>query len=203
MMLAALSQGDLTMAADLFSSEATVQLLDRYRRGDASALDRLLERCLPPLQRWAHDRLPQSLRGAQETADLVNSAVETTIPQLASFDCPHQGALQAHLRQAVLDRLRDLGSQDRQWPPRGRLTNQIAAEDASPLELAIGAENVERYERAFARLAPADRAAIMGRMELQYEYEDLAVALGKPDAQSARTAVMDALKRLSEEMGRG
>ena len=73
----------------------------------------------------------------------------------------------------------------------------------SPLELAIGAENIERYEAAVDRLSQADREAIIGRLELQYSYDQLAVALGKSSPDAARMAVTRALKRLAEEMRRG
>ena len=51
--------------------EATIELLALVRNGDRAALDRLLERCIPALRRWAHGRLPQWTRGVIETSDLV------------------------------------------------------------------------------------------------------------------------------------
>jgi DNA-directed RNA polymerase specialized sigma24 family protein len=66
--------------------------------------------------------------------------------------------------------------------------------------IAIGRQGVERYERALQRLRPADREAIIGRLELQHEYRDLAVILGKPNANAARVAVTRALARLMEEL---
>ena len=70
----------------------------------------------------------------------------------------------------------------------------------SPLERAIGAEGFERYEAALARLKPADREAIIARLELQQSYEEVAVALGKPNANAARVAVTRALARLVKEL---
>jgi DNA-directed RNA polymerase specialized sigma24 family protein len=64
----------------------------------------------------------------------------------------------------------------------------------------IGSENVARYEAAVQKLALADREAIIGRLELQYSYEELAVALNKPTANAARVAVTRAMKRLVEQM---
>ena len=43
--------------------EATVELLNRVKGGDDAALERLLERCIPALRRWARGRLPTSARG--------------------------------------------------------------------------------------------------------------------------------------------
>jgi RNA polymerase sigma-70 factor (ECF subfamily) len=73
----------------------------------------------------------------------------------------------------------------------------------SPLEHAIGREGIERYEAALQRLKPADREAIVARLELQQSYEEVAVALGKPTANAARVAVTRALARLLRELDHG
>lgn len=191
------------MATEPLAPEATVELLNQARRGDAFALERLLERCMPPLRRWAHGRLPAPLRGPQETADLVQNAIAATLQRLDTFEVRHQGALQAYLRTAVLNQIRDLVRQQQRRPAMAELPDTVANRDPSPLELAIGAENLDRYEAAVDRLPQADQEAIIGRLELQYAYEELAVVLGKPSPDAARMAVTRALKRLAEEMRRG
>jgi len=67
------------------------------------------------------------------------------------------------------------------------------------LDIAIGREGVERYEAALQRLRPADREAIIGRLEMQHDYQELATILGKPNANAARVAVTRALARLMEQ----
>jgi RNA polymerase sigma-70 factor (ECF subfamily) len=203
MMLAVETLPAPEMAAEPLAPEATVELLNRARRGDMAALERLLDRCIPPLRRWAHGRLPGPLRGPQETADLVQNAVAATLARLDGFEVHHQGALQAYLRTAVLNQIRDLVRQQMRRPRMTGLPDDLANHDPSPLELAIGAENIERYEAAVDRLSQADQEAIIGRLELQYSYQDLAVVLGKPSPDAARMAVTRALKRLAEEMRRG
>ena len=42
--------------------------------------------------------------------------------------------------------------------------------------------------------------SIVGRLEMQYDYEELAVFLNKPNANAARVAVTRALARLVEQM---
>ena len=78
-----------------------------------------------------------------------------------------------------------------------------ADQHASPLEEAMGREGVDRYERALQLLRPDDREAIIGRVELQYSYKELATFLGKPSEDAARVAVTRALARLVKEMGNG
>jgi RNA polymerase sigma-70 factor (ECF subfamily) len=59
---------------------------------------------------------------------------------------------------------------------------------------------VDRYEQALARLRPAEREAIIGRVEMGYSYDQLAEALEKPSAEAARKAAQRALVRLAQEM---
>jgi RNA polymerase sigma-70 factor (ECF subfamily) len=182
------------------TAEATVDLLEMIRQGDDDALDTLLRRCMPALRRWAHGRLPPSARGMQETADLVQDAVLAAVKKLDGFEARHQGALQAYLRQAVMNRIRDIIRQRDRRPNQVELPEQLSDRGASPLEQAIGAQNTARYERALQRLAAADREAIIGRLEMQYSYDELAVVLDKPTAAAARMTVTRAMKRLALEM---
>jgi RNA polymerase sigma-70 factor (ECF subfamily) len=183
--------------------ETTFELLDRMRRGDRDALDRLFERSLPALRRWARGRLPAAARGALDTQDLVQDTVLNSLRHLNQFESRHEGALQAYLRQAVLNRIRDEARKITRRPAAAELTDSQPAHSASPLEIAIGREGVERYERALLKLRPADREAIVGRLELQYDYQELAVLLGKPNANAARVAVTRALARLMEQFDDG
>jgi RNA polymerase sigma-70 factor, ECF subfamily len=185
------------------TSEATIELLERVRRGDEDALDSLLQRCIPALRRWAHGRLPAGARGMQDTADLVQDTVVAALKKLDAFDARHQGALQAYLRQAVMNRIRDLIRHRKRRPDQVELPEDLIDERTSPLEEAIGSENIARYERALERLTATDREAIIGRLEFQYSYEELAIALDKPSASAARMAVTRAMKRLAGEMVHG
>lgn len=180
--------------------DSTVELLNRARAGDPSALDALFARCLPPLRRWARGRLPAGARGVLETQDLVQDTVLNALQHLDHFESRHQGALQAYLRQAVLNRIRDEARRLARRPAPTELNEAQPSPDASPLDIAVGREGVERYEAALQRLRPADREAIVGRIELQYDYEELAVLLSKPSANAARVAVTRALARLVEQM---
>src|SRR5687768_11660590 len=62
-------------AAPPLTSEATIDLLELVKIGDRTALNRLLERCIPPLRRWAHGRLPPAARGLHDTGDVVQETV--------------------------------------------------------------------------------------------------------------------------------
>jgi RNA polymerase sigma-70 factor (ECF subfamily) len=180
--------------------DSTIVLLNRAREGDRDALDALFARCVPPLRRWARGRLPAAARGALDTQDLVQDTILNAFRRLESFEPRHEGALQAYLRQAVMNRIRDEVRKIVRRPMPAELKDSQPADEASPLDIAIGRQGVERYEAALKQLRPGDREAIIGRIELQYDYQELATVLGKTNANAARVAVTRALARLVEQM---
>lgn len=194
------AQPEHTAAVD---AESSVELLARVRTGDAEALDALLLRYVPSLRRWAAGRLPRWARDLAETEDLVQDAVFKSLRRLGGFTPQREGSLQAYLRQAVLNRIRDECRRVGRTPHRDLLDVDTPAAAASPLQAAITAEGIERYETALATLKDEDREAIVARIEMGYSYEEVAVMVGKPTADAARVAVSRALIRLAQAMQHG
>jgi len=182
------------------AGQTTVWLLTRAQRGDASAIDALFERVMPTLRRWARGRLPAYARDLSDTQDILQETVLHTLKRLHAFEPRHQGALQAYLRQAVANRIRDEIRRVRRRPMTMELNDDHVDRAPSPLEHAIGHEGFEKYEAALGRLKPSDREAIIARLELQQSYEEIAIALGRPTANAARVAVMRAIAHLIEAM---
>lgn len=181
---------------------STTDLLLRARQGDAQALDDLISRTRGPLRRWARGRLPRWTRDLRDTEDLVQETLAQTIRHIKDFEPRHEGALQAYLRQALINKVRDEVRRVGRHPaPAGIDENEEHADrSASPLDEAIGTEAVERYERALQRLRPEERELIIARVELQQSYAQVAAAHGKASSDAARMAVTRALVRLAEEM---
>jgi DNA-directed RNA polymerase specialized sigma24 family protein len=59
-----------------------------------------------------------------------------------------------------------------------------------------------RYKAALGRLKPEERELIVGRFELEYSFEQLALAAHRRTAGAARVALSRALARLAAEMDR-
>jgi RNA polymerase sigma-70 factor, ECF subfamily len=182
--------------------ESSLELLAKVRAGDDDALNRLLARQLPRLRRWAKGRLPSWARDREATDDLVQETVVQTLRKLEGFAPRHEGALQAYLRQALMNRIRDAIRRASRRPAAVPLDEGLKDSDASPLEFAIGRESMERYDAALARLRDQDREAIIGRLEMGHSYDELAEALGKPSRDAARMAVHRAMLNLAEGMRR-
>jgi len=183
-------------------SESTFDLIDRAKAGDQRAIERLFDRHLKPLQRWAKGRLPQWARDLADTEDLVQDVLLQTFKRIDNFEVRRVGALQAYLRQAVVNRVRDELRRKARQPEATDLNGLELELSPSPLEDAIGREAAERYQRALQVLKPEEREAIIGRIEMGYSYDELAQVLGKPSADAARKTAQRALVRLAEEMKR-
>jgi RNA polymerase sigma-70 factor (ECF subfamily) len=183
--------------------DTTVDLVERVKSGDREALDQLCSRFLPALRRWASGRLPRWTRDLMDTDDLVQETVVRAMNRMSTFESRHEGALQAYLRQAVVNRIRDEVRRATRAPASAELDENLSDRAASPLEQAIGHEAIERYEAALAQLKPEEREAIVARIEMECSYQEVAQALGKPSADAARMTVSRALLRLAEEMTRG
>ena len=190
------------MNDDEWPTTRSAQLLRRAQQGDEHALDDLLSRYRPRLRQWASGRLPRWARDIADTNDLVQETLLRTFKRIETIDAERSGGLQAYLRQAVMNAIRDELRRAHRRPAPSPLDSGRPAHEPSPLEVAIGQEASERYERALAALAPHEREALVARIELGFDYQELAELLGKPSANAARMAVQRALVRLAEMMRR-
>lgn len=152
--------GDRTLDA-----ASTFELLELAKSGSGPAVNVLFTRYLPPLRRWARGRLPRFARDMLDTDDLVQDTVFQTLRRLQSFEPQHEGALQAYLRQAVVNRIRDEVRRAARHPASEEVEDDAFVDEAaSPLDEAIGREAVDRYETALQRLKPEERQAIILRV---------------------------------------
>jgi RNA polymerase sigma-70 factor, ECF subfamily len=175
------------------------QLLERARRGDADALARVLEQCLPRLRRWTHGRLARWVRTAADTTDIVHDAVLGTVRQFSGFEARGRHALSAYLRAAVQNRIRD---EHRRFKRRGisvPAPEALVDRGLSPFDSAAASEARTRYLTALARLRPGDRQLIVAHIDLGYSHAQIGCMTGRsPNA--ARMALQRAVHRLAELM---
>lgn len=175
-------------------------LLARARAGDVQALDVLIARHLPRLRRWASGRVPAWARDGVDTEDLVHDTLVESLKHLDGFEHRREGALQAYLRQAVLNRVRTQFRRAARRPAVMSIADDHLHDGPSPLEQAIGREMTDRYEAGLAALAVEDREMIVARVEMGYTNDELAAIFEKPSRDAARVAVARALARLAEAM---
>ena len=184
----------------LLSDEPTIELVVRAREGDRLAVEALLQRSIPSLRRFAHGRLPAAARGSLDTGDLVQETVLHVLRRLDTFEPRHVGAMQAYLRQSVINRIRDEVRRIGRHPTPVDLPDDLASEIPSPLEEAVRAEAYERYRAVLVQLSPRDREMIVARIEAQWNLGEIAQRFNMRTVDGARMAVTRALRRLMDRL---
>jgi RNA polymerase sigma-70 factor (ECF subfamily) len=182
------------------SDEPTIELVVKARDGNRDAAEALLQRCMPQLKRWAHGRLPAAARGSLDTGDLVQETVLHVLRRLDTFEPRHVGAMQAYLRQSVINRIRDEVRRIGRQPAPVELPEDLRTNVASPLESAVQAEAYDRYREALSELSARDREMIVARIEVQWSLAEIAKRFNMTTADAARMAVTRALKRLTDKL---
>jgi RNA polymerase sigma-70 factor (ECF subfamily) len=179
---------------------ATADLIARARLGDAEAVEILFARHMPALRRWASGRLPDWARDVADTGDLVQATAMEAFRHLDRFEVRGEGALQAYLRTALMNRLRNEIRRSSRNPTPAVLDSGVPDQADSPLDAAIRRQQFDKYSAALDLLEPAERDAIIGRLEFGLSYRELAEVLEKPSADAARMAVTRALVALAAQM---
>ena len=180
---------------------ATTQLLQRAKDGDRAALDALMVRYLPRLRAWASGRLPMRARSLLDTSDLVQETLLRTFERLDRIEVRGPGGFQAYVRSAVLNRIRDEIRWAGRRPGPDGVDENLPSAEPTPLELAIGADLVARYERALASLSEEEQRLLHLRIELDYDYDEIATMTERPSRDAVRMALKRALGRLAAAMG--
>ena len=186
--------------ATLLSDEPTIELVIKAREGDRLAVEALLQRSIPSLRRFAHGRLPLAARGSLDTGDLVQETVLHVLRRLDTFEPRHVGAMQAYLRQSVINRIRDEVRRIGRHPTPAELPEDLASEMPSPLEEAVRAEAYERYRAVLVQLSPRDREMVVARIEAQWNLGEIAQRFNMKTVDGARMAVTRALRRLMDRL---
>ncbi len=184
------------------TSSSESRLLERVQRGSRGAAEALFARYGSWLRRWTRGRLPHRVRGSLDTSDLVQESLRYMFTRLEWFESKRASSLRAYLRRDVENRIRD------ELRRATRRRHAIAPEQpvrmseagAPQLRRLVDEEAWRRYVDGLRRLRSRDRRLIAGRLELGYNYRQLALVerMASPDA--ARMALRRALIRLGDVM---
>lgn len=186
-------------AHDLFS---TMDLLARAQQGEQGAVDSLLARYRPRLERWASGRLPDYARSLFDTGDLIQETLLGAVEKFSSIRATTQGSFEGYARRSILNRIRDQIRWARRRPPANSLEDLVDP-GPSPLERAIGEETVGRFEAALDQLSEEDRQLIHLRVELGLDYKEIATLSGRPSVDAVRMGIRRAILRLATGMKEG
>jgi RNA polymerase sigma factor (sigma-70 family) len=138
-----------------------------------------------------------------DTDDLVQEAFGAVFRRLDRIEPRRRQTIRAYLKQSIRNQICDEVRRAGKVEIPSLTDMDRASPQTSPLDRAISAENRRRYLEALGRLSEQDRELIVGRIELNYSYDQLALATSKPSADAARVAVRRSVLRLASEMGCG
>jgi RNA polymerase sigma-70 factor (ECF subfamily) len=156
--------------------------LKRVQAGDPSALEALIERYRPRLVRWASGRLSAYAQRLVRTQDLVQDSLIRAFRKIGQLEIRGEGALQVYLRQVLLNTIRMELRRVRHRPAAIELESGVEADDASPLEQAIGRDALSRHERALDAPRPGDRELVIAHVEFGFSHEELATAMFRAES---------------------
>lgn len=191
-----------TADPDLRQTATSKELLARTRQGDERALSALFRRHGRALRQWARGRLPKWARGVNDTADIVQDALLQTFRRIDRFEDRGKGALQAYLRQAVTNRIRDEIRRvaHHQQSDLETVEAALPSGDPSPFQSVLDIEQERKYKEALTTLTDDERLLVVGRLELGYNYEQLALIANRSTPEAARLAVRRAVVKVAQRM---
>jgi RNA polymerase sigma-70 factor (ECF subfamily) len=196
-------------------TDSTSEYLARALEGDVDARAELLQRHVERLRAFVRPRLGARLRARETSQDVVQSVLREAwvgfdrLPAAGVGELDRSGFRRWLLRAAD----RKLKSRGRFWsrlrrssareePGAGERIDELAAAGLATPSLALAArEELERIERAFARL-PEDWREVLVLVRLEgLPHAEVARRLGRSES-ATRTLLSRALARLATELER-
>jgi RNA polymerase sigma-70 factor (ECF subfamily) len=203
------------------NSPDTQVLLDQAKRGEAGAVERLLEVHREPLRRMIGLRLDPALAGRVDASDVVQEVMLEVSQRLADY--LRNPAMPFHLwvRHIAKDHMIDAHrrhrqaqrrSLDREQPlvPAGladqsslELAGQFLDREMTPASAAVRHELQKRMEQAVAGLDEDDREIILMRHYEQLSNQEVATALGLSEAAASMRHLRAVRKLRAALLGEG
>lgn len=175
----------------------TAELLREIRDGDRDAEQRLYERCLPALRRWAHGRMPRAVRDISDADDFVQATLLRALRHPHEFESSGSGSFLAYLRHILLNEVRTQLRRHRRRDDRADVDAcPPEGDDDSVIGNLVGRDRLRAYEEALAALERRQQELVVMRLEFSMSYAEIALETGtSPDA--VRMSLTRALKAMT------
>ena len=190
-------------------SESSLPLVTRARERHEDAVAQLLVQHLPGLTAWLRLRMGAALRARETPEDLVQSVAREVLLDLGSFEWRGEAAFRHWLylkaQHKLVDRARFVGAA-RRSPEREQDLDALASgivaglSGETPSHAAIGVEEVQRIERAFAELPPEWQEAISLHKLCGMSVPEIAVRMARSEG-AVRNLLWRGLSRLALRIG--
>jgi RNA polymerase sigma factor (sigma-70 family) len=182
---------------DATAAQATRALIDKASSGSEPALRTICDRFGPQLAAWGRGRLPPHARDLLATEDIAQEVIARSLQRLGGFKSQERGSFLAYLKTAFMNRMRNEIRNAARRPKREEVQENIPDPAPSPIEQYLSREAEERYNAALKLLSADEQEMVIGRLELQMTYQELAIHTGKASPDAARMAVNRAIRKLA------
>ncbi len=187
----------------------SAELAEQAARGDAGAMQSLLEQHLDGLRAFVRLRTGPELRRRESSSDLVQSVCREILEQAHRFQYPSESAFRRWLYTTALRKIsdraehwraqkRDVG-REQAFPSQGGEAGLMRryASFSSPSQHAMLREEVERVERAFEQLSEEQREVITLAHVAGQSRAEIAEHMGRTEG-AVRVLLHRSLARLAE-----
>ncbi len=194
-------------------SDPTKPLIDLAARGEARAIEALLQKYLPGLRAFVRLRVGPELRAKESSSDITQSVCRELFQGLEQFQWQGEEAFRSWLFTAALRKVADRAEHYRAGkrdvalevsPPRANAADEPVWECyrslSSPSQQAIARELAERIEAAFDVLSADEREVVTLAKIVGLSRAEIGERLGKSEG-AVRVMLHGALARLTDFLG--
>jgi RNA polymerase sigma-70 factor (ECF subfamily) len=180
------------------AQESLDTLVQKARKGDRTALERLLEAHRAPLRSWVSSRLGDRLRRQIDAEDIVQEAQLRALESIQRFTPRGEGSFLRWLCTIALHLIWS-ASQKRSGKDL-TLAVEPPGSGVSPSRSLRRQERLERLEESLARLRPEEREVVkLSRIE-GLKVREIAERVGRPEP-TVKSLIARSLRKLREDFG--
>jgi len=187
---------------------ATQALVERAAAGDSRAIHLLIQQHVIPLRAFVRLRCGAALRAKESASDLVQSACRDVLQNMGTFRWEGEASFRSWLYTAasrkVADRAeywqaarRDMDREESRDSDQALL--QLYRRSASPSQVAMGRESLDRIEAAFDELPEDHRDAVVLSRVLGLSRAEVAMRMGRSE-DSVRHLLFRGLAQLGRRL---
>ncbi|MEM6674383.1 MAG: sigma-70 family RNA polymerase sigma factor [Planctomycetota bacterium] len=195
---------------DQLSPESVRNSIARAKAGDAAALESVVERFYPTVERMVHQRLAQDLRAHRpwlasrfSTGDVVQEVFRSVLTSMQTVEGESEDDLAGYfamvVRNRIIDAVRFHEAESRDVR-QSRSPDEVATRrgvEPDPVESAAVADEIERLHATLQELEERERLLLRARLEGDGTFEELASRLGYSSSFAARRAYFAARAKLA------
>jgi len=187
----------------------SLQLVERFRRGDGAALNELFDRYYDRVRRIARIRMGSRLQGMTESDDLVQNTFAVAFQKIDQLDLVDHASIIQYLSRVLENQIRaavDYFAAQKRAPGDGRVLSaeaaaaEVAGREPEPLDQLASRELKEIYDACVESLDPVEREVILLHEYANASWPEVCRALDRPTEHAAQQLYARAQIKLATKL---